>query len=43
MSASLTDLVVDNDIVLGCHVVGDVVVHDESEEPVEEGQVNLLI
>ena len=35
--------VVNDDVVLGRHVVGDVVVYDESKETVEEGEVNLLV
>lgn len=36
-------LVIDNDVVLGCHVVSYVVVNDETQQPIEQGQVNLLI
>ena len=36
-------LVVDDDVVLGSHVVCDVVVHDEPQQAVEEGQVHLLV
>mmetsp|Transcript_4532 Transcript_4532/g.13244 ORF Transcript_4532/g.13244 Transcript_4532/m.13244 type:complete len:1314 (+) Transcript_4532:2393-6334(+) len=32
----------DGHVVLGRHVVGDVVVHDEPKQAVEQGQVNLL-
>ena len=32
----------DDHVVLGSHVVGDVVVDDEPEEAVEEGQVDLV-
>ena len=35
--------VVDDHVVLGGHVVSNVVVHYESEQSVEEGEVNLLI
>lgn len=35
--------VVDDDVVLCRHVVGDVVVYDESEETVEQSEVNLLV
>ena len=36
-------LVGDHDIVLACHVVGNVVVHDEPQESVKECQVDLLV
>ena len=36
-------LVVDDDVVLGRHVVGDVVVEDEAEQPVEQREVHLLV
>ena len=36
-------LVVDHHVVLGSHVVGDVVVHDQPQQPVEQCQVNLLV
>lgn len=35
--------VVDHNVVLRCHVVGDVVVHDETKQAVEECQVDLLV
>jgi hypothetical protein len=35
--------VVDHDVVLRCHVVGDVVVYDETQQAVEECQVDLLV
>lgn len=38
-----TYLVVDDHIVLGSHVVGNVVVHNQPEEAVEQRQVNLLV
>lgn len=40
---SITDLVVDDNIVLGRHIVGYIVVYNKSEESVEQSQVNLLI
>lgn len=40
---SRTDLIVDDYIVLGRHVVSYVVVHNESQQPVKQRQVNLLI
>ena len=40
---SVRDLVVDDDVVLGGHVVGDVVVDDEPQETVEKRQVDLLV
>ena len=36
-------LVVDDDVVLGGHVVGDVVVDDEAEQAVEEGEVHFFV
>lgn len=36
-------LVVDDDVVLGCHVVSDVVVHDEAEQSIQKRQVNLFV
>ena len=36
-------LVVDDHVILGGHVVGNVVVHDQPEQPVEQGQVNLFV
>ncbi len=36
-------LVVDNNIVLGSHVVGNIVIHDQAKQAVEKGQVNLLV
>ena len=36
-------LVVDDHVVLGRHVVGNVVVDDEAQQPVEERQVDLLV
>ena len=36
-------LIVDDHVVLGSHVVCDVVVHNQSEQPVEQRQVNLLV
>lgn len=41
--APKTHLVVDDDVVLGCHVVGYVVVHDEAQQPIKQGQIYLLI
>lgn len=36
-------LVVDDHIVLGCHVISDVVVNNKTKQPVEQGQIDLLI
>ena len=36
-------LLTDDDVVLGGHVVRDVMVDDEAEEAVEERQVDLLV
>ena len=36
-------LVVDHHVVLGCHVVSNVVVHDQPEKSVEKGEINLLV
>ena len=33
----------DDHVVLGRHVVGDVVVHDQPQKPVEQGEVDLLV
>lgn len=38
-----TDLVVDDDVVFGCHVVGNVVVDNQPQKTVEKCQVDLLI
>ena len=38
-----TDLVVDDDVVLGSHVVCNVVVDNESEQSVEQSKIYLLI
>lgn len=42
-TCSKTDLIVNDNIVLGCHVVSYVVVHNESQQPIKQGQVNLFI
>lgn len=34
--------VCDDDVVLGGHVVGNVVVDDETQQAIEEGQVHLI-
>jgi len=39
----LAHLVVDDDVVFGRHVVGNVVVDDQSKETVEKRQVDLLV
>ena len=36
-------LVVDHHVVLSSHVISNVVIHDETEESVKQGQINLLI
>ena len=36
-------LVVDDDVVFGGHVVGNVVVDNQSQQPVEQGQVDLFV
>lgn len=36
-------LVVDDNVVLCSHVISNVMIHDEAEEPVEERQIYLLI
>ncbi len=36
-------LVVDDYVVLGCHVISDVVVHNKTQQPVEQRQINLLV
>lgn len=36
-------LVVDDHIVLGCHVISNIVVNNKTQKPVEQGQINLLI
>ena len=39
----LKDLVVDDNVVLGGDVIGNVVVDDKAHESVEESQVNFLV
>lgn len=41
--APKTYLIVDDHVVLGSHVVGYVVVYDESQQPIKQGQVDLFI
>lgn len=36
-------LVVDDNVILGCHVVSNVVVHDETEQSIQKRQVNLFV
>jgi hypothetical protein len=36
-------LIVDNNVVFGRHVIGNVVVHDEPEQSVQQRQVDLFI
>lgn len=36
-------LVVDDHIVLGRHVISNVVVNDKTQQPVEQSQINLLV
>lgn len=36
-------LVVDDHVVLGCHVISNVVVNDKTQQPVEQCQINLLV
>lgn len=36
-------LIIDNNIVLCCHIISNVVVHNEPQQPIQQGQVNLLI
>ena len=43
MLAVMNVFAVDNHVVLSGHVVGDVVIDDKSEQPVEQGQVDLLV
>lgn len=38
-----TDLIVNDNIVFGRHVIGNVVIHNETQKPVQQCQVNLLI
>lgn len=38
-----TCLVVDDDVVLGCHVISNVVVNNETQQPVEQSQIDLLV
>lgn len=38
-----TCFVVDDDVVLGCHVISNVVVNDETQQPVEQSQIDLLV
>lgn len=43
LKISVGNLVVDDHIVLGCHVISNVVVNNKTQQPVEQGQINLLI
>ena len=43
MHKVLLYLVVDDNVVFGCHVISDVVVDDEPEQPVEEREIDLLV
>ena len=36
-------LKVDDDVVLARHVVGNVVIDNETEETIQEGEINLLV
>ena len=36
-------LIVDHHVVLSSHVISNVMIHDETEESVKQGQINLLI
>lgn len=36
-------LVVYDHVVLGCHVISNVVVNDKTQQPVEQCQINLLV
>lgn len=38
-----TDLVIDDNIVFGCHVVSNVVIHNKTQKPVQQRQINLFI
>ena len=38
-----TDLVVDDHVVLGGHVVSNVMIHNQPQQSVQESQINLLI
>lgn len=38
-----TYLVIDDNVIFSGHVIGDIVIHDQPEQPIEECQVNLLI
>eukprot|EP00398_MALV-I-01_sp_L67-1_P000203 gene202-gene343 len=35
-------LVVDNNVVLGCHVICDVVIDDQTQQTIQQGKINLL-
>lgn len=39
----LTDLIVNNNVVFGRHVIGNVVINNETQKPVQQRQVNLLV
>ena len=36
-------LIVDHHVVLSSHVISNVMIHDETEESVKQGQINLLV
>lgn len=36
-------LVVDDHVILGCHVISNVVVDNKTQQPVEQRQIDLLI
>lgn len=38
-----TCLVVDDDVVLGRHVISNVVVNNETQQPVKQSQIDLLV
>lgn len=38
-----TYLVIDDNVIFSGHVIGDIVIHDQPEQPIEECQVNLFI
>lgn len=36
-------LVVDDDVVLGCHVIGNVVIDDQAQQSIEQCQIDLFV
>lgn len=43
INTTLSDLVIDDDVVLGGHVIRNVVVDNEAKKTIEQRQVDLLV